>query len=313
MQRGYGTKLEIEKAKATLLDSNLNLSIQQLNYNEAYEDLRNYIQVDIDSNKLSKPKYIYQIPDSKASALEYAFKNHPSVYVAKNNIDVVKNEYERDMKLFYPTLSAYARYKINDVAYKERVIDESNEYKIGLELSYNLYNGGKDYAIRKKALDTINEKNILADKTKKQIENRLSLAWNSYDINQNKISILTSFIQTRKEVLNAALKEFELGVKDLTYLLDSYMDYIYTKRELINTSYDLLLAEFRVLEAMGIINEEILDEQREVVWQNKNANNLENVFEEVLKEMNYSYSLSSQSHLDFNAMDNTIDVEKKGQ
>ena len=83
---------------------------------------------------------------------------------------------------------------------------------------------------------------------------------NTYDINQNKISILTSFIQTRKEVLNAALKEFELGVKDLTYLLDSYMDYIYTKRELINTSYDLLLAEFRVLEAMGIINEEILDE-----------------------------------------------------
>ncbi|WP_200415194.1 TolC family protein [Arcobacter sp. FWKO B] len=294
VQRGFGTKLEFESSKASLEESSVNLAIDKLNYNDAIATLRNHIQTKFDVNELVKPSFSYSVPNSEEEALDYALLYHPSMLVALTNVDVAISEYKRDLKAFQPNVNLVGQYKLNDSMYKEDNSIVSNEYKMGIELAYNLYNGGKDIAKKKKSLEYISEKRIYIDKSSQQISNRLALAWNSYTINQEKLRRLSDFLKTRQLVLDATIDEFDLGTKDLTSVLDAHSDYISTKRNTIVATYDLLYAHYRVLEAIGVLSDEILIDKRDKIWNNE-SNNIENLFKDVSKYLEQNYSVLEKS------------------
>ena len=164
-----------------------------------------------------------------------------------------------------------ASYRLNDASYKENYTDTSNEYKVGLELVYNLYNGGKDLANNKKLLQTIQEKKILLQKTNQQISNKLSLSWNSYLLNAEKLAKLEKFVKTRKAVLDTTYQEFTLGTRDLGSVVDAHLDYISTKRNVISTTYDLLLAHYRILDSIGILSDEILEQKEKEIFEKNDS------------------------------------------
>ncbi len=191
--------------------------------------------------------------------------------------------------MFHPNVNLVGSYKLDDAAHKEDSIDPSNEYEIGLELSFNLYNGGKDYANNKKSLQVIREKRILVEKSNQEISNQLMLAWNSYILNQEKLVYLQDFLKTRKLVLEATFEEFYLGSRDLGSVIDAHLDYISTKRTTISTTYDLLLAHFRLLGALGVLSE-VLEDKKENVWsENKIQGDVEKILDSS-RELVYSYS-----------------------
>ena len=165
VEMGYGTKLEYERAKGNLEESSVNLSIDKLSLADATQNLYDNIQEEFDFASLTHPIFSYNLPNNEDEALRYGFLNHPSVMVSLKNIDVAIFEQKRDLKSFHPDVNLVASYRLNDASYKENYTDTSNEYKVGLELVYNLYNGGKDLANNKKLLQTIQEKKILLQKT----------------------------------------------------------------------------------------------------------------------------------------------------
>jgi adhesin transport system outer membrane protein len=266
VERGFGTKLEFEKAKASLEESSVNLAIDKLSFNDAIESLRNNVQERFSVNELIKPSVTYSLPHSEPEALQYALNNHPSMLVSLTNVEVSLSELNRDDKAFKPNIDLVGTYRVNDAAHREHQTNESNEYKIGIELAYNLYNGGKDIAQRKKAMQEVKEKKILIEKNTQQISNNLALAWNSYVINEEKLSKLESFLKTREIVFETTLEEFDLGTQTLTSVIDAHDDYINTKRSMISTSYDYLLAHYRVLEAVGLLSDELLNDKRTEIW-----------------------------------------------
>ena len=289
VERGFGTKLEFERAKGNLEESGVNLAIDRLSLNDAIQTLYNNVQEKFDSTELVKPTFTYNLPHSEGEALQFALANHPSMLVSLKNVEVAMSEQKRDLKSFHPDVNLVGNYKLNDAAHKENGIDVSNEYQVGIEIAYNLYNGGKDNASNKKALQTIKEKKILIQKSNQEISNRLALAWNSYSLNAEKLSRLQAFLKTRKLVLDTTYEEFDLGKKDLGSVIDAHLDYISTKRSLITTTYDLLLAHFRVLEAIGILSDEILSDKREEIWGN-NKIDIEQVVKNNTDELVFSYN-----------------------
>lgn len=268
---GYGTKLEYERAKGNLEESIVNLSIDKLSLVDATQNLYDNIQEEFNTSSLTYPVFSFNLPDNQDIALSYAFLNHPSVKVSLKNIDVAIFEQQRELKSFYPDLNLVATYRLNDAAYKENIKDPSNEYKVGLELIYNLYNGGKDIANNKKLLQTIKEKKILLQKTNQQISNKLILSWNSYTLNAEKLAKLENFVKTRQAVLDATYKEFELGTRDLGSVVDAHLNYISTKRNIISTTYDLLLAHYRILDSIGILSDEILEIKDNEIFEKNNS------------------------------------------
>jgi adhesin transport system outer membrane protein len=288
VERGFGTKLEFEKAKATLEESSVNLAIDKLSFNDAFENLKTNVQTQFNVNELIKPSMAYNLPHTEQQALEYALKHHPSMLVSLVNVEVALSESNRDDKSFKPNVDLVGSYRLNDVAYKENQANESNEYQIGIELAYNLYNGGKDIAHHKKMLQNVKEKKILIEKNTQQISNNLALAWNSYVVNKEKLHKLESFLKTRQIVFETTLEEFDLGTQTLTSVIDTHDDYISTKRSMISTSYDYLLAHYRVLEAVGLLSDELLSDKRVEIWGSK-ALNQKITMKSIEQELQFSY------------------------
>jgi adhesin transport system outer membrane protein len=250
-----GTKLEYEKIRTKISESNLNISIQQSNVEESKINLRNYLQIDINSNEIQSPEFKYNLPMNLTSALSNAYTTHPSLKVSELNKKVALNEYKRDNNIFLPKVNLVGKYSKNDLD------EEVNQYSIGVELKYNIYNGGKDTALSNKLLKYINEKMIYTEKTKQEIENKMRFSWNAYFLNQSKLENLKEYVYYKKNVLDTSFKEYELGMIDISDLLTIHEEYISAKKSLILIENDFLFSKFRILDATGNIVEKLIDIQ----------------------------------------------------
>lgn len=285
--KGLGTKLEYEKAKGDFEENKVNLDIQRINYKNAYENLKFFTQKEFDTNELMKPLFYYELPNDLNKATTDALLLHPSVLVTKNNVLVSKYEQKRDKKSFHPKVDLVSSYKIDNVAHETN--NEYNEYKIGVEFSYNLYNGGKDVANNQKALRKIQEKKHLIQKTKQEIRNRLNLAWTSYKLNQKKLKSIKDYVYTKKMILDAMMQEFDLGFQDLSSVLEEHIKYINVKRDLISTSYDLLLSKYKILEAMGILSSTLDNEANNDPTEEKDA-----LVKKILQDGKYQFNVDNE-------------------
>jgi len=255
-EKGFATRLEFERSQAKLNESIANHASQTMNYEESLITLRNYVQFDVDSTALNYPYFSMPTPVSLEDAKKKAFEIHPSVKVSDNNIHVALNEYKRDQKRFHPHLDFVARYGSGDEI--PGLEQPTNEYSVGLELRYNLYNGGKDMAASAKAQKYIEEKRILSERARQQIENRLRLAWNAYTLNDQKLPQMRTYTDSKKAVLQTTMIEYDLGSSDLNLLLTTQDEYIISKKALIATQRDLLLAKYRIREAIGDVVERMM-------------------------------------------------------
>lgn len=255
-QKGFATRLEFERSQAKLNESIANHASQTMNYEESLITLRNFLQFDIDSASLNYPYFLMPTPASLEEARKEAFEVHPSVKVSDNNIHVAINEYKREQKRFLPHLDFVARYGGGDEI--PGLEQPTNEYSVGLELRYNLYNGGKDTAASQKAQKYIDEKRILSERSRQQIENRLRLAWNAFVLNDKKLPQMQTYTNSKKAVLETTMVEYDLGTADLNLLLTTQDEYIISKKAMIATQRDLLLAQYRIREAIGDVVERLM-------------------------------------------------------
>ena len=254
--KGFATRLEFERSQAKLNESIANHASQTMNYEESLITLRNFIQFDVDVASLHSPYFSMPTPRSLEEAKKEAFKVHPSVKVSDNNIHVAINEYKREQKRFQPHLDLVARYgKGDEIPGLEQ---PTSEYSVGLEVRYNLYNGGKDMAASQKAQKYIEEKRILSERSRQQIENRLRLAWNAFMLNDQKLPQMKTYTDSKKAVLETTMVEYELGTADLNLLLTTQDEYIISKKAMIGTQRDLLLAKYRIREAIGDVVERLM-------------------------------------------------------
>ncbi len=248
---GYGTKLEFDEAKSQLAENRVNLKVQNINLKEAIESLRFYVQKDFDTSELIKPNFYYPLPKTLDDAMTASMDKNPSLMVTKLNLKVAIFEEQKNDKNFLPNVDFVGSYQLNDALHT--TTDENSQYKVGFQINYNLYNGGKDSLERKKALQDIKEKHFLITKSEYEIKNKLRLAWNSYKLNEEKFDTLEQYLLVKKDVLDATIKEFDLGTRDLNNLLTTHTEYVDVKKDFISTTYDLLLAKYRVLDAIGVL------------------------------------------------------------
>lgn len=254
--KGFATRLEFERAQAKLNESIANHASQTMNYEESLITLRNFVQFDVDVETLHSPYFAMPMPRSLEEAKKEAFEVHPSVKVSDNNIRVALNEYKREQKRFHPNLDLVARYGGGDEV--PGLEQSTKDYRVGLEVRYNLYNGGKDMVASQKAQKYIEEKRILSERSRQQIENRLRLAWNAYRLNDQKLPQMKTYTDSKKAVLETTMVEYNLGTADLNLLLTTQDEYIVSKKAMIATQRDLLLAKHRIREAIGDVVERLM-------------------------------------------------------
>ena len=190
------------------------------------------------------------IPISVNQALDVAYKNSPSFYASLYNIEAQKANAKAQKAAFHPNVDLSARYGSQDR--DELGQNETRtEARVGIDISYNLYNGGLDNANLEQAYQDINIAKYQRDQSCIDIRQSLQIAYYNVTILEQKLPALDQHRESSTKVKIAYKDQFDIGQRTLLDVLDAENESFQSTRSYIMALYDRQSAILTMLKEMG--------------------------------------------------------------
>ncbi|MEL0655238.1 TolC family outer membrane protein [Pseudoalteromonas issachenkonii] len=190
------------------------------------------------------------IPISVNQALNIAYKNSPSFYASLYNIEAQKANAKAQKAAFHPNVDLSARYGSQDR--DELGQNETRtEARVGIDISYNLYNGGLDNANLEQAYQDINIAKYQRDQSCIDIRQSLQIAYYNVTILEQKLPALDQHRESSTKVKIAYKDQFDIGQRTLLDVLDAENESFQSTRSYIVALYDRQSAILTMLKEMG--------------------------------------------------------------
>ena len=271
---GLTTRSEVEKADTSLSLAKSNLVVAQNNSDDALFNLERVYGKHVAIEDLQSVSFSGELPDSLESMREYARLHNPSILVSHYNIKAASAQKKTAYKGYYPSIDAFARQSwANDIGGQDGKDDRS---KLGLTLSYNLYRGGADQSLIQKSLSKINQESESQRDTLRKLDEQGSLSWAARKNITNQLEHLKKYEASSKKTIELYQREYDLGRRTLLDLLTAQSDHISAQTQIVRAENDLLLAHFRIQDAMGNMVSTILGTQEHGVFSSVGLNALDN-------------------------------------
>ncbi|MFY9142159.1 TolC family outer membrane protein [Sulfuricurvum sp.] len=252
---GFGTKSEIDQSSARVALANSNVIIQRSNYRDAMTKFKRIYGEDVAPETMVKPVFSSALASNFDTALDEANANYPSLLVQNNNIIAAEHNVKVAMKEYYPRVDVELRRTRNDNVSGVEGPDDTESAMI--IASYNLYAGGYYQANRdKQQVNVLKEKQSIND-IKLRVRENLDYAWTAYDELKKQMPYLKEHRDYTTSTLESYAKEFELGRRTLIDMLNTENERFSAEKEVVNNEYDLLFAQYRILEATGALAKEL--------------------------------------------------------
>lgn len=285
---GLTTRSEFEKADTLLSLAKSNLVVAQNNRDDALFNLERVYGKRVTTEDLQTVSFAGELPESLESMREYARLHNPSILVTHYNIKAATAQKKTAYKGYYPSIDAFARQSwASDIGGQAGNDDRT---KLGLTLSYNLYRGGVDQAQIQKSLSKINQESETQRDTLRKLDEQGSLSWAAYKNLTNQLVHLKKYEASSKKTIELFQREYDLGRRTLLDLLTAQSDNISAQTQIVRAENDLLLAHFRIQDAMGNMVSTIIGTQKDDVFSTVGLNALDNRLDnnERVKSMFYA-------------------------
>lgn len=260
---GLTTKSEMTKIFASLSLAKSNLLVQKNNAKEKEFRFKRLFGRDVNVASLSMPALNLALPESLERATMYAIENNPSIIVSHYNVQGSQALYRQKKSNFYPRVDLSVEQVYNDVNKSNNFDAADDRLSAYITLSWNLFRGGADSADLQKSRSNINrEVEILRDLKRQTIEG-IELSWAAYEMIGNQLKELYQYNVYSQDTLESYKSEYELGRRTLLDLLSAQNDLNNSKAEIINAQLDKLFAQYRILDAMGLLVDVVLGDANE--------------------------------------------------
>lgn len=259
--QGLTTKSEMTKIYASLSLANSNMVVQQNNTMDKEFKFKRLYGRSVNVGTLEVPKLDLAIPESKQRATMVAIQNNPSMIVSGYNIKGAQALYREKKSKFMPSVDVEAEQMFNDYTKDNGYDSADDRQRIYAVLNWNLYKGGAHSADLQKSRSTINKEIELQRDLKRQTIESLELSWSAYEMLGKQLTELYKYYEYSEETLSSYQSEYEMGRRTLLDLLSAQNDLISSKAQIINAQMDKLFAQYRILDAMGMLVSSVLDEK----------------------------------------------------
>ena len=190
------------------------------------------------------------IPITIEQALNIAYLNNPGFFASLYNIEAQEANAQSQKSAFHPNVDLSARYGTQDRS--ELGLNETlTEGRIGLNLSYNLYNGGRDSANLSQAYQEVNVAKYQRDQACVDIRQNLQITYNNIAILERKLPALDQHRTSSSRVKVAYKDQFEIGQRTLLDVLDAENESFQANRSYITALYERKSAILTMLSEMG--------------------------------------------------------------
>jgi len=256
---GLTTLSEVHKIESSLALAKSNLVVQENTILDKEYSLQRVVGRILDPSKMSKPRLMVKLPDTKEEAIAFALKNNPSLLVSEYNIRLAQATQKESRSKFYPKIDIEISESMNKNL--SAVEGENDKFRAMAYLSFNIFNGFSDRATHQKNISKIHQEVQNKSILRRKIIENLNQAWAASIKLKEQLKHLIDYKNFSEETLKLYVKEYDLGRRSLLDLLSSQNDFIRSKAQIISTQYSLLYAKYRILDAMGILVTSIIGDK----------------------------------------------------
>lgn len=248
---GVAAKSELDKIQSSLALSRSNLTVKRNNLVDARFDFHRMLGRNVSVESLVRPDFTSRLPHSRVRAMQFALEHNPSLMVSRFNIKSAQKRYKQTRANYYPSvdLEASQNYSNN----WQTSTSPDDRFEVMLNVSYNLYKGGRDSSIKQKNISLVNQEIEKQRELKRELIHSMGVSWSAYEITKVQLDDLYKFQSFSFSTLELYQEEYELGQRSLLDLLAAQNDFFNAQMQIINAEYDRLFAKYRILDAMGVL------------------------------------------------------------
>ena len=194
----------------------------------------------------------FTLPDSVVQSLEMAYASSPAYHAALRNISAYEFASEATLAAFKPKVNLVGSYGYQNYSDLGLRTDQ-NEARVGIEMTYNFYNGGRDSAARRQSLAQVNIAKEMREKACFDIRQNVQISYNDSIKLSGQLPLLNQHRLASDKVRTAYKQQFDIGQRSLLDVLDSENEHFQASRAYIDALYTLNVAKARNLAGSGVL------------------------------------------------------------
>ena len=261
-------KARLERGQITLSDlaqSESSLAGAQANFiqskNEIISSKLNYENVIgplADINGLNNNFDIkLKLPDNLSDAIDKSKKYNPELIIAKLEYEQSEKDVLISRSDFSPSaILSYENSRSQDFS---STYDERNKNILKATVTWPLYSGGKNRASLNKSRNLQNRKKLLLDSATKANNSNVAIAWSTLQSSKSLLNSVNSQVKAAEIANEGIAVEYETGLGRSTLdVIQSNSILLSAKISLADSERNYLLSQFKLLQAIGLLNSNYL-------------------------------------------------------
>jgi len=246
-ESGIDRKADLDQVKGRLALAESEVVVSEANLADAETDYQ--LTVGHMPYNLVKPNSVDTImPASLEEAQQMALDNHPILKSAQADLTARQAQYKVAQGSYYPKLDVAV-----DQIWQEHVDapEFEEELNVTAVMRFNIFNGFKDKARIAETCYLVKEAREIQNNTHRQVIETIRLSWVAYQSTLNKFKNLQDYVKSTEATAEAFSKQWNIGRRTMFDVLDIQAELINAKINLLNTRYDNIYAQYRILANMG--------------------------------------------------------------
>ena len=201
-----------------------------------------------------------KIPNNLQQIIEMAVLKN---YEIQEQIERIKAQREKiaqaDAK-FLPNLSLELKALTDsDLSLNEE--GSENQAFGRINLAWNLYNGGGDYAVSKQEELFLAEQKERLDAITNKVVESIKVTYQRFLKNKQRIDVLKSYVVANENIVEVYKSEFESGTRTFVDILDAQTVLYEAKKSLVAREYDLYTNYYDILNTLSMLTTTILESE----------------------------------------------------
>ena len=204
------------------------------------------------AGKVSVPRRLANaLPPTKSHAIGLARSSHPSVNLAKADIDAATALVKAAESRYYPkfTLEGRARAGHNLGGFR----GHDHDVQGNVVMSWNIYNGGIDTANRQEQIRRVDEQRMRLHRITREVEEAVRLSWDRRDEQRRRLGALRRQHGAIVQLVRSYTEQFNIGQRSLLDLLDTQNTRVSARIAVETADAAVKFAEYRVLASTGTL------------------------------------------------------------
>lgn len=229
---------------------------------------KRYVGIEPSGNECRPKIDLTKIPNSLQKIVEIAVLRNSEIQEQIEKIKAQREKISQADAKFLPNLSLELKALTDsDLSLDEEGTD--NQVYGRVNLAWNLYNGGGDYAVSKQEeLFLAEEKERLDAVTNKVVES-IKVNYQRFLKNKERIDVLKNYVVANENIVEVYKSEFQAGTRTFVDILDAQTVLYEAKKSLVNREYELYSNYYNILNSLSMIRDAALDPQNDVCSETK--------------------------------------------